>query len=186
MRFRDFIWPNNPRTYSIEFQREIVPRKLAQGTYYLQNMGLRNRIMQGEGEFFGPRAYSDFKRLSCLFYEDKPGVLVHPEWMATNVYFVRLSLLQEPREDYVRYSFTFWENLSSGTAKLQGTGALAPDGGAGAKPVRTGAVYHRVKKGESLWGIAGRYQTTVSAILKLNSGIKNQNLIYPGQEVRVS
>ncbi|MEG2989304.1 MAG: LysM domain-containing protein [Oscillospiraceae bacterium] len=43
-----------------------------------------------------------------------------------------------------------------------------------------------MKKGESLWGIAGRYQTTVSAILKLNSGIKNQNLIYPGQEVRVS
>ncbi|MEG2988520.1 MAG: LysM peptidoglycan-binding domain-containing protein [Oscillospiraceae bacterium] len=186
MRFRDFIWPNNPRTYSIEFQREIVPRKLAQGTYYLQNMGLRNRVMKGEGEFFGPHAYEQFKRLATLFYADKPGVLVHPEWMATNAYFVQLALMEEPREDYVRYTFTFWENMSTGTAAFQGV--TAPSGGTGevSKPPRQQAVYHRVKKGECLWGIARKYGTTVSAILGLNPDVKNQNLIFVGQEVRVS
>jgi LysM repeat protein len=43
---------------------------------------------------------------------------------------------------------------------------------------------HVVKRGEYLKLIAARYGTTVSAIVRLN-GIKNPNLIYPGQRLKI-
>lgn len=45
-------------------------------------------------------------------------------------------------------------------------------------------VYHTVKSGETLSGIAKLYGTTYQEIARL-SGISNPNLIYPGQKVRV-
>lgn len=46
------------------------------------------------------------------------------------------------------------------------------------------AQYHTVKKGETLSGIASKYGTTSTKLAKLN-GIKNPNLIYAGQKIRV-
>jgi len=46
------------------------------------------------------------------------------------------------------------------------------------------AVYHTVRKGETLSGIAVKYKTTVAKLVQLNS-IKNPNLIYPNQKIRV-
>lgn len=51
------------------------------------------------------------------------------------------------------------------------------------KPVTM--VYHIVKKGENLTLIAKKYGTTVNNILKLNPSIKNPNLIYVNQKIRV-
>ncbi|MBR3255559.1 MAG: LysM peptidoglycan-binding domain-containing protein [Clostridia bacterium] len=41
-----------------------------------------------------------------------------------------------------------------------------------------------VKRGDTLWGIAMRYGTTVNSLVSLN-GIRNRNLIYPGQVLRI-
>lgn len=49
----------------------------------------------------------------------------------------------------------------------------------------TKAKYHVVGKGEVLSQIAAKYNTSVSAILKLNKNIKDKNLIYPKQKIRV-
>lgn len=46
------------------------------------------------------------------------------------------------------------------------------------------ATYYTVKKGDTLSHIAKRYNTTVSKLVSLNK-IKNPNLIYPGQRIRV-
>lgn len=45
-------------------------------------------------------------------------------------------------------------------------------------------IYHTVRKGETLSGIAAQYGTTYQEIARL-SNISNPNLIYPGQKVRV-
>ena len=45
-------------------------------------------------------------------------------------------------------------------------------------------LYHTVKKGDNLTKIAKKYNTTLAQLIKLND-IKNPNLIYPGQKVRV-
>lgn len=44
--------------------------------------------------------------------------------------------------------------------------------------------YHTIKKGDTLSGIASKYGTTVSKLQSLN-GIKNANVIYAGQKIRV-
>lgn len=47
------------------------------------------------------------------------------------------------------------------------------------------AIWHKVVRGDNLTKIARAYGTTVSAILALNPGIKNPNLILVGQLIRV-
>lgn len=44
---------------------------------------------------------------------------------------------------------------------------------------------HVVQRGDTLRKIANRYGTTVDALLALNPGIKNPNLIYVGQVIRI-
>ncbi len=41
-----------------------------------------------------------------------------------------------------------------------------------------------MRRGDTLWGIARRYGTTVSRLAALN-GLRNPDLIYPGQTVTV-
>ena len=44
--------------------------------------------------------------------------------------------------------------------------------------------YHKIAEGETLSEIAEHFGTTVSALVKLN-GLKNPDLIYAGQKIRV-
>ena len=46
-------------------------------------------------------------------------------------------------------------------------------------------VYHTVVRGDTLYKIAAKYNTTLNNILKLNPDIKNPSLIKPGQKIRV-
>lgn len=184
MRYKNYVWPHNPRVYVLDFAREMAVRKIPFGRYRLQDLGPTNRVMRGEGEFVGSGAYEEFKKLASVFYSEGPGTLLHPVWQPSNAYFVSLSLRQEPRADYVRYSFEFWEQY--GTARAGLTEVVDADaGGAPSEPAAEGASFHTVVKGESLWGIARRYGTGLDDIIALNPQLKNPNLIYPGQEVRV-
>ena len=42
-----------------------------------------------------------------------------------------------------------------------------------------------VKKGDTLSAIASRYHTTVSNLMALNPRIKNANMIYAGEVIRI-
>lgn len=187
MRFKNYIWPHNPRVYSISYEKKLAVHKVPFELYRLQNLGRTNRIMAGEGEFAGEDAYSQFGMLANVFYEDTPGLLVHPLWQASSAYFVSLRLEQEPRPDYVRYSFVFWEDHSQYTdlpvrASGGGGGTAQAEGGA---PAASAPAYHRVVKGDTLWALAGTYGLTLAELIALNPQIKNPNLIYVGDEVRV-
>lgn len=188
MKYKDFTWPHNPRTYTIEYRRSMAGHKVPFGRYHLQDLGLTRRVMKGEGEFVGPNAYDTFKALANVFYSDGPGPLIHPVWQSSNAYFVELSLAQEPRKDYVKYNFTFWEGYDGYEAYAK-TAAPDADGGGGeprsaAQPEEDG-VWHTVAKGENLWKIAAGYGVSVAAVIALNPQLKNPNLIYPGERVRV-
>lgn len=113
MQYRDFVWPNNPRVFEVEYRRTLHSYKLPFSGYVVQNLGLQNKIIRGEGEFVGPKAYENFRRLAALFEENKGGKLVHPVWPTMRAYFAKLSLKQEPKEDYISYSFEFWEYKGS-------------------------------------------------------------------------
>ena len=56
MRYKDYVWPHNPRVYSIDYERKMAVNKVPFGTYHLQDLGRTRRVMRGEGEFAGEGA----------------------------------------------------------------------------------------------------------------------------------
>lgn len=185
MRYKEYTWPHNPRIYSIDFHRAMAAHKMPFGRYQLQDLGLGHRVMKGSGEFAGPGAYEEFQRLACLFYEGGTGLLVHPLWQAADAYFVALRLEQTPRPDYVRYSFEFWEEVWRYKGMADKVVETAPNLSGEGTRSSAQPEYHRVVKGENLWGLAKRYGVDLRELIALNPQIKNPNLIYVGQEVRV-
>lgn len=177
MRFKSFQWPHNPQTYTITYTREVVSHKIPFGRYQLQSLGISHRVMKGVGEFTGQGAYDTFKELATLFYEESPGVLVHPVWQTTQAWLVDLKLEQAPRRDYVKYSFTFWE-CPNGASQISGSSLTAA-------ALSQEAEYHTVLQGETLWAIAQTYSTTVSQLLALNPALKSPNHIQPGDRLLV-
>ena len=186
MRFKQFIWPHNPRVYSTLCQRNMAVSKIPLGGYHLQNLGQTCRVFRGEGEFTGVGAYDTYKELEAVFREESAGILVHPVWLAVRAWFVSLKLEQEPRSDYVRYSFEFWEVISSVKAELKPRTEQGGHAQQGAPEDGGEQSWYTVVQGDSLWAIANRFDTTVERLLELNPGIRNPNLILVGQEVRVA
>ena len=181
MRFKNYIWPHNPRVYTMDFRRQVAVHKSPLGGCQLEDLGRTFRVMEGQGEFVGPDAYRQFGRLAAVFYQPGPGQLVHPLWQAASAHFVALRLMQEPRPDYVRYAFTFWEDNGQFSQPVP----RPVHSGGGAVPAPSGRQYTRVRRGDSLFLIARRYGTTVERLVALNPQIKNPNRLFVGQEVRV-
>lgn len=188
MRFKGYIWPHNPRVYSIDYERKMAVHKVPFGYYYLQDLGRTRRVMEGEGEFVGEGAYSQFGQLANVFYEEGPGLLIHPVWQAASAYFVALRLEQEPLPNYVRYSFTFWEDADYYSGEIQTSAAGTASGtSSGSSSLSSGSSsVYRVAQGDTLWGIAQRFGLPLETLVALNPQIKNPNLIHVGDEVRVA
>jgi spore coat assembly protein SafA len=180
MRFKEFTWPYNPETYTVEYRRQVAAHKVPFGQYVLQDLGETCRVLRGEGTFVGKGAYETFQELRSVFAETGPGILVHPVWPAASAYFVSLELTEEPLPDYVRYGFEFWEDRGTYSAGLTviDSGQSSTVSGSTSATGTANTVY-TVRKGDTLWGIAKRYGVTLSELIAANPQIKNPNLIYP-------
>ncbi len=181
MQFKTFLWPHNPKVYQVNYKRKLITQSVPFGRDVVQDLGLSTRVLLGEGEFVGRFAYANFRHLASLFYQDTPGKLIHPIWQGTQAYFASLSLKQEPKQNYVHYQFAFWEHtppvpLPTVAEDSQMSPRQMP------APTQT-LQSHIVQKGDTLWGIARRYGTSLEALLAQNPDIANPNLIYIGQKV---
>lgn len=178
MRFKDYVWPHNPRVYEISYKKDLVAHKVPFGLYTLQAMGRQHRVLRGEGEFSGEGAYSQFKKLATVFYSNEPGVLVHPLWDSTTAYFAALELKQEPTENYVKYAFEFWESYDGYTQGLKQLSSADDD---------KEEIFHTVTGNETIWDIAGQYGVTPEDIVRDNPDIKNPAMLGGGiGHVRIS
>ena len=101
-------------------------------------------------------------------------------WQIAKAYFVSLTLRQEPCENYVAYSFEFWEDFSEETAFQKVSEIAAADS---ENDVISGT--YTVVKGDTLWAIANKYGTGVAQLIAKNPQIKNPNLIYPGDIIKL-
>ena len=104
LTYKEFVWPNDPQTY-----REVLSREpqytTSGGTSSYSGMGAARRVISGSGAFFGEDAYDQFQALMDQAEDNTPGTLMHPVWGSRYCYLTRLELLQEPRENFVSYSF---------------------------------------------------------------------------------
>jgi FOG: LysM repeat len=182
MKYKNYTWPYNPRSYEITYERNLASHKVPFGTYILQNTGRSNRVMRGAGEFAGAGAYEEFKKLATVFYDDNPGPLIHPVWQASNVYFSKLGLGMEPREDYVSYYFEFWECFDGYEAGM--LAFVAKDERESA-PDESKELWYTAVYGDTMWGIANRNAMTLDALMGLNPQVKNPNILYVGDILRV-
>ena len=180
MRYKDYVWPHNPETYTITFRRSIAAAKVPFGRCVMQDMGQSYRVMEGEGVFAGRGAYGEFKKLATVFYQGGAGLLVHPVWQAAQAYFVSLELAQQPLEDYVRYRFAFWETSPLSTSLIRVSGE---SGGGSASSAAAARTVYTVKRGDTLWSIAYAHGVTLAALLKANPQIRNPNVIAVGERV---
>lgn len=188
MRYKEFTWPHNPEIYTVEYRRQMAAHKVPFGRCVLQDLGYTYRVLKGEGVFTGDDVYRQFQELTAVFQESGPGLLVHPVWQAERAYFVELKVTEEPLPDYVRYSFTFWEDwngYSGGLTASDDGGALSGTGSKTTAAKSAAAETYTVRKGDTLWGIAKRYDVTLAALIAANPQIKNPNLIYPGDKVLI-
>ena len=113
LRYKTFVWPTNPHTYVEETSREPKYTTL-DGVAYFDSMGELKRTITGSGTFYGPDAYTEFKKLQKLFEDKTAGNLEHPIWGIRYCYFTGLELTQEPKENVVSYKFTFTQALTNG------------------------------------------------------------------------
>ncbi len=178
MRYKSYIWPHNPRSYQIDFERPVAVHKVPFGRHCIQDLGQGGRVMRGEGEFVGSGAYDQLKALATVFYQGGPGLLIHPVWQTSNAYFTQLRLVQEPSPDYVRYTFTFREGVGGYD---QGLSAVETPAGVQVPRQRV----HTVARGETLWSIAQRYGVALEQLIRANGQIKNPNLIAIGDQVAI-
>ena len=191
MRFKNYVWPHNPKVYSISYERHMQAVPVPGGQDFVACSGMGRRVMRGQGEFAGKGAYGEFKRLAAVFYEPTAGTLVHPVWQAAQAYFAELKLEQEPRADYVRYSFAFWEDLYpyesslAATETMKETGAVAVGGSGGGSAAVGGGQSYTVVKGDSMSGIAKRFGMSLEQLVAKNPQVKNIHLIYVGQVLTV-
>lgn len=65
MRFGSFVWPNNPRTYTLSCKRQTAVHKIPMGGFAVQDLGRTATVMQGEGEFSAPGRMTRFR--SCCW-----------------------------------------------------------------------------------------------------------------------
>lgn len=114
LSYKTFVWPHNPTTYQEEYIRD-AQYYTVDGVAYFDGMSEMKRIITGTGAFFGDDAFAQFKKLAALFEDATAGNLEHPIWGIRYCYFTGLELIQEPKDNYVSYKFTFTGALTNGT-----------------------------------------------------------------------
>ena len=185
MRFKDYTWPHNPEVYAVERRRRMAVHPVPYGGCVVQDLGGTYRVLRGEGVFSGPGAYGEFLRLTEVFREEGAGLLVHPVWQVERAWFVSLTVEEEPLPDYVRYRFEFWEDGNGyGTALAEVTVVEDEDAETAVSESVSGEKEtYIVRSGDTMWGIADKYNVSLAALIAVNPQIRNPNLIYPGDKV---
>lgn len=184
MQYRSFVWPNNPRVFEVEYRRTLHSYKLPFSGYVVQDLGLQNKVIRGEGEFVGSDAYETFRALAALFEENKGGKLTHPVWPDMNVYFAKLSLRQEPKENFISYSFEFWEYIGSKFEDAED--AMDTNNYPIAVPDTSKIRYYSVVNNETLRTISVSKSVPLDRLKEMNPSITDPDAVIPfGRLVRI-
>ena len=107
LTYKDFVWPRNPEKYRQQYLRKPTYGEDEEGNTVFQGLGALKHTITGSGAFTGTDAWASFQQLADLCGDPLAGDLTHPVWGTVSAFLTELQMDQEPRENYVAYSFTF-------------------------------------------------------------------------------
>lgn len=109
MSYKNFIFPNNPAVIKISHSKNIAKINIPCDSQQIQEMGSQNRVITGEGEFFGSHSCQTFEKLREIFEEGSEGILYLPSQEPICAIFESLILIGEDIQDIIKYQFKFIE-----------------------------------------------------------------------------
>ena len=183
MAYKEFTWEANPTTTTITCEKNLVKLQYPElDAVDLEDMDCDCAIITGEGEFFGPYAYSLWDNLWAQFKRHGPGDFFHPIYKDIKYAVMKkLEGKMEAKENYISYTFEFWEhrppNLES---RIVVPPAVVTPKATTVAPVKK---TYTVVEGDCLWNISKKFCGDGARYTEIASAnnIKNPDLIYPGQ-----
>ncbi len=113
MSYRDFIFPVNPYLINVRESRTVAEQKIPYGGSIVSDMGVKGRIITGEGEFYGSGCDECFAGLKKVFEKGGGGMLYIPSQKPVYALFESLEMMARDVEGVIRYSFRFRESRVS-------------------------------------------------------------------------
>ena len=111
MKLGDFIWPNDPESLHISYDRGVQTKLTEEGLWEVKDLGRYGRTFDGEGVFYGEDAYKNLSALAMILYGGDVHELSHPKWDKADVIMTHLEVTEECRNNFLRYRFKLVEIL---------------------------------------------------------------------------
>ena len=107
LSFGSITWRHDPTTFSVSGRRTPHYSKAQDGTVSFSGMGSVECRISGTGVFLGRDAWKDYLALEKQLDAAAPTALTHPRWGSCKAYLSELKMTEEPKNEYISYSFTF-------------------------------------------------------------------------------
>ncbi|MBQ6152974.1 MAG: LysM peptidoglycan-binding domain-containing protein [Ruminococcus sp.] len=166
MRFAGYTWRHNPYKLSFHSEKNIIELLPPFSSSDIRTFSQKPCVIKGEGELFGEDCIEQYIRLKTLFSQQEEGVLSIEGAGSFYVAFVSLSMLSEPKDNLLSYSFAFRQKRFE-------------------KTEITEEEYVTANADETLWDIAFHRNMTVEELIGLNPQIRFFDELREGERVRV-
>lgn len=168
MRFGGLQLSHNPKSLKIVRKKKVNLIRSIDGEDRLSDIFDDVSKISGTAELFGSDCFVVYEKLLRLRFQNKSEILAIPKLGAMRAVLSDLTLLCEPKKDFLAVSFEF----------------QAVTDGRKAERIMPYKTYTAVS-GESLWDIAYRFDTTVERLVELNPDIRKINELNNGKEVKI-
>lgn len=166
LKFKALSLRYNPQSFSVTASRSLFRRTAPGLGEIIGETAVLARRVQGEGEFFGQDAFTQYLQLQQVFSDPGEGLLQLPGLSPFPAFFTALSLTGRAGVQSLSYSFEFCEK-----PQFQ-----IPD-----SPVSS-PQYHTAREGETLWDIAAQHSLGVADLVSLGA---QQAPFQGGEKVRL-
>lgn len=168
LRFAGVSLSHNPKTLKITRSKKINSVGLVGGSSKLSNVCDNVSSISGTGEIYGSDCFLVYEKLLRMCFKNTADILAVPELGAFRAVLEDISVLAEPKENFLSVAFTF-RAVSSGKTPVR----ILPE------------QYVKAGEGESLWDIAYACGVPVEQLVKLNPQIRKILDLKKGEEVRI-
>lgn len=172
MSYKGFTWPHNPKTCTVAAKRTVAQAKLLNGGWVSQDLGVQGRVISGTGEFAGEEAYHTYLKLYEVFLQDGPGELDHPVLGRLQAVMTSLELLQKPIENYVSYSFSFYQWGDEAQTEAN-------------EAADQGESSYTLAAGEDYWSVSQQFGLKAEELAAMNPEISNPARVTAGDTLKV-